>query len=145
MYSCVNDDNDVAAEEEDGGELPADWEDEDGEDGIDIEVRDGGGLLRKLGRRLGQTGTNGASGTNAIVSRAVAFAPTTSNIEVEPLLVVMRPLLVSGVMVDTYGGGSGGREGTGGMGVVGGFFGILRLLLRLEGVKVGPLGGGLSL
>ena len=141
LYSCVSDDSDVVAEEVDGGELPADWEDGDGEDEIDIEVR-GGGLLRKLGRRLGQAGTIGA---NAIVSRLMGFVLTTSNIEFEPLLVVPKSLVVLEVMVDGYGGGPDGREGTGGMGLVGGFLSMLRLLLVLEGIKVGPLGGGLSL
>ena len=145
LYSCVNDDNGVVAGEVDGGELPADWEDGDGEDGIDIEARGGGGLLRKLGRPLGQAGTTGASGTNAIVSRVVAFASTTSNIEVESLLVVPKSLMVLEVMVDRYDGGRDGREGTGGRGAVGGFLGMLRLLLGLEGVKVDPLGGRLSL
>ncbi len=51
--------------------------------------------------------------------------------------------------MDRDGGEPDGREGTGGMGLVGGFFGIclteLRMLLELGGVELGPLGGGLSL
>lgn len=52
MHSCVNDDNDVAAEV-DGGKPPDGWGDVDGEGEIDIEARGGGGFLRKLGRRSG--------------------------------------------------------------------------------------------
>ena len=148
LHSCVNDDNDIAAGV-DGGKPPASWGDVDGEDEIDIEARGGSGFLRKLGRRSGEAETIGVSGTNATVSRVVAFASTTSNVEIEPLLVASKSLLVLEGMVDRGGGEPDGREGTGGMGVVGGFLGIclteFRLLFELEGVEVGPPGGGLSL
>ena len=141
----MNDDNDAAAGV-DGGEPTASWGDVDGEDEVDIEARGGGGFLRKLGRRSGEAGTIGIDGITATVSRVVALASTTSNVEVEPLLVASKSLLVLEVIVDRGGGEPDGRVGTGGKGVVGGFFGICltELLLELEGVEVG-LGGGLSL
>jgi hypothetical protein len=37
LNSCVNDENDVAAEEAAGGELPVDWGDGGGEDEVDNE------------------------------------------------------------------------------------------------------------
>ena len=52
LYSCVNDANDGRRSR--WGELHADWEDGGGEDEINIEVRDGGGLLCKLGSRSGR-------------------------------------------------------------------------------------------
>ena len=48
LYSRMNDDNDVAAEEVDGGKLSADWGDGGREDELDIEARGGGGLLLGL-------------------------------------------------------------------------------------------------
>ena len=111
LYSCVNDDNDVAAAEEavGGGKLSVNWV----YGGGGVVVRGGGGFLRKLGRRSGPPRTIGIS---AVVSIVVAFASTASDAEVEPLLVGSESLLVR-----WYGREPDGREGTGGMGVVGGF------------------------
>jgi len=106
----------------------------------------GGGFLPKLGRRSGRAG----SGTHAVVPLVVAFASSSSEVvEVDPFPVVSQSLLALGVMVHWDGREPDGREGTGGMRVVGGFLRIclveFRLLIELEGVEVGTPGVGLPL
>lgn len=112
----MNDDNGIAAEEAVGGEPSVNRVYGGGGVGNDIAVGGDGSFRRKLGRRSGPPRT---IGINAVVSIVVAFASTTSDAEVEPLLVGSESLLVY-----WYGrepDGEEGEEGTGGMGVVGGF------------------------
>jgi len=84
------------------------------------------------------------------VSLVVTFASTTSDvIEVDLFLVASQSLVALGVMVHCDGREPDGREGTGGIRVVGGFLRIclveFRLPIELESVEVGTPGVGLPL